>query len=387
MQTFRIESLPAAEARVDRLAEGMARFELHPSYQRQSDVWGEEKRQLFIDSLINGYDVPKLYFHRLTGKGKHAPGFAIVDGKQRLEAIRLFLDSKVPLSPDFIDVTADESPDAAAGKTFEKLTSEHPALASRLLRRSLDIVVIETEDLEIIEELFSRLNEAVPLNAPEKRNAFGGPMPPIIRRLVKDHIFFSDRLPIENTRYRQFDLVTKFLYLTEADAFVPTKKRALDVRGYREASERNANEAKTRADGLAERVTSLLNAMAGVFEDQDDLLTSVGLVTVYFMAFLIASRDAGLKKRLKRERLLEFDRVRRHNRQLLRRQQAAVARGELIDKRVTIRQDLAIFDRLMQSPNDGQALEYRFRILRAFVEDHRFTESLPDDLSRRVGGP
>jgi len=314
--------------------------------------------------------------------------FAIIDGKQRLETIRSFLASGFPLSGDFVDVTTDEEPDAAAGKTYAQLTSEHPALAGRLLRRQLDIVVIETDDLEIIEELFSRLNEAVPLNAPEKRNAFGGPLPPIIRRLVKEHAFFNDRLPIENTRYRQYDLVTKFLFLTEAGEFVPTKKRALDefVRGYKEASDRNEEQAKALADKLAGQVTSLLNAMVEVFESQDELLTSVGLVTVYFMTFLIASKEPALKKKLKRHRLLEFDRVRRHNRLLLRRQQAAVARGEAIDGTVKIRQDLAIFDRLMQSPNDGQALEYRFRILRAFVEDHQFRESLPDELRRRVGG-
>jgi len=123
-----------------------------------------------------------------------------------------------------------------------------------------------------------------------------------------------------------------------------------------------------------------------VFETQDELLTSIGLVTVYFMAFLMATTDRGLKGKLSRPRLLEFDQLRRHNRSILRRQQAAIARGEAIDTTIKVRQDLAIFDRLMQSPNDGQALEYRFRILRAFVERHRFGEALPEELSRRVGG-
>ena len=39
-------------------------LELDPAYQRLSDIWTLEKKQLLIDSIINGYDIPKFYFHR-----------------------------------------------------------------------------------------------------------------------------------------------------------------------------------------------------------------------------------------------------------------------------------------------------------------------------------
>jgi hypothetical protein len=387
MPTFRMSRLPEAESRVDRLASALSRFELQPSYQRQSDVWGEEKRQLFIDSLLNGYDVPKLYFHRLPRAKTPAPVFAIVDGKQRLEAIRAFLKNEFALSQDFVDVEGESETTAslAGGKTFTELTQQHPALAGRLMDRGLDVVVIETPDLEIIEELFSRLNEAVPLNAPEKRNAFGGAMPPIIRRLVRSHSFFVDRLPIENTRYRQYDLVTKFLFLTEKNGFAATKKRALDdfVRSYRDDS--GGAKKKTEADHLAKRTSAVLDAMSSTFESQDELLTSVGLVTVYYMAFLFATTDQALRTKLTHDQLVAFDHVRRQNRLLLRKEQAAIASGHSPKRGLSIRRDLAIFDRLMQSPNDGQALEYRFRILRAFLERKQFRDALPAGLKHRMG--
>src|SRR5882762_8317117 len=113
MPSFRMGRLSEAESRVDRLASALGRFELQPSYQRQSDVWGEEKRQLFIDSLLNGYDVPKLYFHRLPRAKTPAPVFAIVDGKQRLEAIRAFLKNEFALSQDFVDVEAESESHAS----------------------------------------------------------------------------------------------------------------------------------------------------------------------------------------------------------------------------------------------------------------------------------
>ena len=387
MSKFRITKLAESESSVRELEAALGRFELKPPYQRQSEVWGEEKRQLFIDSLLNGYDVPKLYFHRLQQKKPPAPLFAIVDGKQRLEAIHTFVRNEFALSQDFVDAES-QSPERAAdasGRTFTELTKDHPALAGRLMDRRLDVVVIETDDLEIIEELFSRLNEAVPLNAPEKRNAFGGAMPPIIRRLISTHHFFRDRLPIENTRYRQYDLVTKFLYLTEKGEFQATKKRALDefVRSFKNSGK--APSRRKQASKLSRQVSSVLNDMADTFQSQDELLTSVGLVTVYYMAFLLAQSDSSLRSRLKHEKLVDFDHVRRQNRLLLRKEQAAIASGEPRTTRPKIRRDLAIFDRLMQSPNDGQALEYRFRILKTFLEEKQFRDALPTGLKRRIG--
>jgi hypothetical protein len=385
MQAFRISRLPESESTVDRLVAAMNRYELEPDYQRQSDLWVEDKKQLFIDSLINGYDVPKLYFHRPAKRNKTSPLFAIVDGKQRLEAIRGFIEGQFDLADDFEDVQAGENvAGVAAGLSYRQLTEQFPALAGRLAQYVLDVVVIETEDEEIIEELFSRLNEAVPLNAPEKRNAFGGAMPSVIRGLVRNHIFFTDRLPIANRRYKHFDLVTKFLLLTDRNEFVATKKRVLDdfVKAFRDARGGPKNVTKARA--LAGRVRTVLGRMAEVFEEQDELLLSIGLVTVYYMAFLKAQDDQRLHSQLTRKRLAQFDEVRRHNRYVARLQQQSVAEGRTA-ARGHVRRDLAIFDRLMQSPNDAQALEYRYRILRAFLLDKKFTEQLPRGLRRKLG--
>ncbi len=386
MRTFRIRRLPEAESRVDRLVAAMAQYDLMPDYQRQSEIWSEDKKQLFIDSLINGYDVPKLYFHRLPKSGTPRQVFAIVDGKQRLEAIKGFVGNRFALADDFTDALAEpDSADAAAGKSYKQLTEQHPALAGRFSQYPLDVVVIETADEEIIEELFSRLNEAVPLNAPEKRNALGGAMPPIIRRLVGNHQFFTDRLPSANKRYKHYDLVTKFLLLEDKRAFISIKKRDLDefVREFRGAGGRSKN--LMRARELVSEVTHTLDQMASVFEEQDELLSSVGLVTVYFVAFQKARTEQKLSTKLTRQRLLQFDQLRRHNRFVLQREQQAIAGGRR-PAQTRVRRDLAIFDRLMQSPNDSQALEYRYRILRSFLEDREFKESLPSDLKRRMGG-
>lgn len=38
----------------------------HPDYQRKGEVWTLQKKQLLIDSILNDYDIPKLYFHQLS---------------------------------------------------------------------------------------------------------------------------------------------------------------------------------------------------------------------------------------------------------------------------------------------------------------------------------
>lgn len=68
-----------------------------PPYQRESGIWSREKQQLFLDSLFNNYDVPKLYFHDLRGKHPKFK-YAVIDGKQRLHAMWDFLDDKVRLA-------------------------------------------------------------------------------------------------------------------------------------------------------------------------------------------------------------------------------------------------------------------------------------------------
>src|SRR5258706_15827800 len=79
-------------------------IQLDPEYQRISGIWTREKRQLLIDSLINGFDVPKLYFHEFVPFKKIRSKkyrYAIIDGKQRLQTIWDFIDGNIALPEDF----------------------------------------------------------------------------------------------------------------------------------------------------------------------------------------------------------------------------------------------------------------------------------------------
>lgn len=327
-------------------------IQLDPAYQRISGIWNREKRQLLLDSLLNGFDVPKLYFHAFTPPriaDSRTYRYAIIDGKQRLEAIWDFIDGSLRLAPDFSYLRDDRV--VAGDLTYSQLAKRYPKLKARFDTTLLDIVTIHTEELDVIEDLFSRLNEAVPLNAPEKRNAFGGPLPPVITRIAGDP-FFTERVPFADKRYRYRDLAAKFLYLEFSDGIVNTKKADLDtfVRRFKNRPEDDT------VQRLTSNTESTLTLMASNFETRDPLLRQVGMITLYYHLFrFIRTEKVGP---VSREMFLEFEARRVENRGLAERD---------TEEEPELDPQLLEFDTHSQTPNDAYALRIRLTILLHFL--------------------
>jgi hypothetical protein len=327
-------------------------IEVDPPYQREGDVWTPEKRELLIDSILNGFDLPKLYFHRFAkpkDKGaQKAIQFAIIDGRQRLETIWHFVDDKFPLADDFKFF---EDPKVkAGGLTYSDLAKEYPSLKMRFDAKTLPVMVVETDDLDLIEEMFSRLNEAVPLNAAEKRNAFGGPMAKAIRD-VAEHDFFKSCVAFSDKRYQYREAAVKFLYLERQEAIVDTKKVYLDrfVKDYRGKSSKSVH-------GLVNKVSKVLDLMSTIFAHDDKLLRSQGMIVIYFLIFKNC-KDEKWFAELSRKTLLAFDELRAKNR-------------EAAEKDITTATyDLLEFDRMsVQGTNDALSLNFRFETMREHLK-------------------
>lgn len=157
-----------------------------PPYQRAGEVWSLARRELFIDSLLNGYDVPKVYLHDL--RGQHPTKvYAVVDGKQRLTTLWSFVQDAFPLAATFrIERAAgpDGTPDEAEPTGALRFSELDPRWRTALLRTPLSVVLIRDATESDIEELFSRLNNGVALSAAERRNALGGAMADLIRTVA-----------------------------------------------------------------------------------------------------------------------------------------------------------------------------------------------------------
>ena len=60
-----------------------ARIDPTPDYQRPA-VWSRAQKQLLIDTILRGYDIPKFYWRKV---GSAPDRYEVVDGQQRLRAI------------------------------------------------------------------------------------------------------------------------------------------------------------------------------------------------------------------------------------------------------------------------------------------------------------
>lgn len=157
-----------------------------PVYQRAGDVWTVQQQQRFIDSLLNGFDVPKIYLHDLRGVHPRKV-YAIVDGKQRLTAIWSYLADGFPLARDFrvgsvpVDVVGT---DAVAPTGPLRFSGLDPAWQRLLLGTFLSVVLIRDASEADIDELFARLNSGTPLTDGERRNAMVGDMSALVRQVA-----------------------------------------------------------------------------------------------------------------------------------------------------------------------------------------------------------
>lgn len=328
-------------------------IKLDPPYQRMGDVWTKEKKQLLIDSVLNDYDIPKIYFHIYERDQQTETGitYSVIDGRQRLETIWQFIEGKFNLSHDF-EYQRDSSI-KIAGLSYEDIAKEHPRIRIQFDSFVLPIVGVRTDDEELIEDMFSRLNEAVPLNAAEKRNAFGGEAVKAIRKLAKMNLF-TNKVKFSNKRYQHLEVSSRILLtensLTTYDKIIDTKKVYLD----KFASSNSGKEQEMLT--LFGRVQKVVKEMQGVFSDSDEILRSQGNMVLYYLIFrqalLLNEAD-----KITRRKLLDF------------RLELTKNRKEAEENYSESTFEFLEFDRLsQQGTNDASNIRERFRTLAAYLE-------------------
>src|SRR5688572_5961376 len=71
-------------------------IDTNPDFQRPP-VWSQSQKQLLVDTILRGYDIPKLYWRKISAKPEK---YDVVDGQQRLRAIFEFHGGLFPLPKD-----------------------------------------------------------------------------------------------------------------------------------------------------------------------------------------------------------------------------------------------------------------------------------------------
>lgn len=354
-------------------------FNFDPPYQRESGVWGLKKRQLFIDSLINGFDVPKFYFRKVNGyqevldvdnlKKRKYIRYEIVDGKQRLQAVRDFCTDKFPLARDVNYYDDRELETSLAGKRASDIEKEFPEIDFKFKRYIFDIILLDDLDEDLIEGFFIRLNEGEPLNAQEKRNAVNCTIRDVVKkygRIGGAECEFMERCIHNRARYKNEEIYAKFIAICkqydEKNIISDTKKATLD-KLYNDSFNNILTD--ERVGQLNHQVLDILDKLSGIFCEKDGLLSSIGNISVFFYSALtLPSLWCGdnVDGRAVRSLINRFE---------VRRREVVNNTDPEIDLSEAQRDEYSAFEaynRRVQSSNDGSAIALRSEILNYWLQ-------------------
>jgi len=304
---FKIEKEGAfSETSIKNLIEILRDIDFQPPYQRYGYIWPLDKRQLLLDSIINGYDIPKFYLHYITDfnneLNRSGKSYAIIDGKQRLQTLNDFLQNRLTLSDSFI---YEKNKDIElSGMTYTAIGINYPEIKYDIDSFKLDLVFIITDEIERIEELFFRLNEGKPLNNAEKRNRYVGFLNDSIKRIISTNVFFTKKFIYSNTRLQYEDLCLKMIFIEYHNKLMTFSKNLLDT-----FVENNRNESTEIKDAIV-NVENNLDIMSEIFKDDDPILKSRSTIPVYY--YFISRFNPPIIK--VREFLEKFNDIRKESR-------------------------------------------------------------------------
>ena len=266
------------------------RIDPKPQYQR-TEVWTPKKKQLLIDSILRGYDLPKFYL-RAYGDPNNLYEHEVVDGQQRLRAIWEFLNNEYALGEASNDIPVFGN---SVGKKWSQLSS---SARDQIGEFELSIALVEEAEDPEIRQLFLRLQEGVSLTPPEKRNAMSGNMRDFVANLAENHRIFKSKLTsLPDTRFQRHDFVAIVTCLEIATG--PTDVKAPSLKKMYEG-EQEFNHNGTTAD----KIRRHLNYMARVLapeESTPEMDIKWGFVDLYLLiskmdeSYAISSREQDFK--------------------------------------------------------------------------------------------
>ncbi len=281
---------------------------------------------------------------------KSSRQFAVIDGKQRFEAIFDFIDGHITLDPAF--VLSSDPALSLGGLSYTDLVAQHPKVASRFDNYNLTVMTVVTDEEGKINELFVRLNRNKTLTGPEIRNAMQGIVPERIRDL-SSHRFFQSRIAFDTKRSQDLDIAAKFLLVEFWGRLQDTKRATLD--GFVERG-LEADAKPAQFSRAATRVKGVMKTMCQVFLPRDPLLRSQGQLVPYY--WLVRNTAAEWHSQI-RPFLVAFEEERKRNRILAKDPARASEQNP----------ELSQYDQFNRSINDQVSIEGRFEILSRRFDD------------------
>ena len=177
---------------------------------QRGHVWDRKRQSLFIDSLIRNYPVPAIYTIKTDidapeGCKKGSKVFDCIDGKQRCEAIRAYLNGEyalVGLEP-YTDSTGNEVD--LNGLTFFELDEE---LRDAITDYTMTVYFFTDITDDEISDMMSRLNNGKPLTGVENARIKAKKLS-VIKKLADTELFKNTMTEAQMKGYHNEDVVIK----------------------------------------------------------------------------------------------------------------------------------------------------------------------------------
>ncbi len=209
---------------------------VRPTFQR-GQVWDPPRKSKFIESILLNIPIPTLFFAEDDDKSK-----VVVDGQQRLLALKEFIENRYPLRG--IEVLT-----PLTNKSFDDLTERQQRIINNRTLRCL--VISARSDSEIRFQVFERLNQGgVPLNSQEVRHCvYRGALNDLLHELVRNPTWLALQGRNEvHTRMLDCELLLRFFALRNTlPTYSPPLKTILNeyMRNNREPSSEYIEEMRT----------------------------------------------------------------------------------------------------------------------------------------------
>lgn len=151
-------------------------------YQRAPGLWPPAARSYFIDTIVEGFIFPPIYFHEYLERSTKKTRTEIVDGQQRVTTIISFLNGEFALG---------RNSKSHEGMRFEDFDEE---TQHRFLSYTMSVDTIREADRSQILQMFRRMNAyTLPLSDAEKRHSeFFGEFKDFVTRVLDDNTILTE---------------------------------------------------------------------------------------------------------------------------------------------------------------------------------------------------
>lgn len=371
--------LSAPESSIQYLMRMWRKLNLDPDFQREGSIWPRTKQQLFIDSILCGFDIPKFYFRSvekiqiIDGKNEYI-NYDVVDGKQRLLAVRDFEDGRYGVPANSRSFQEWHEDNDKHEIYLSELKEKHRDLYIQFESYHFDIVSMRQVDDNTADEFFLRLNSGVALTAQEKRDAIESVVRDEVRSLATADPFMKKLKP--RARKKNEEVLAKLFAIAQQNArneLRDTKKQTLDklYKDFPSSDKRSEDE----VGKIEKEVQSVLEVLKIVFTDNDPLLRSLGNISVFFYAALREKKLWNPEEAKKLNRLLAKFEKKRYG---IRGIDPASLRYFKLDSYHLFEK----YNSYVQSTNDGSAIKNRALYINTWIESCGDEEKFVDKMKQ-----